>query len=297
MHFSIGLASSSDREKLKTYFETRCAKEPGFTVVTNRRREEWCAFEKHAKLLGEDQSPNGRPVYVLELPGRDEAGSGLKKAVDSEARLANFKALLREMVEISRKGGRQPVFEPALTDNAKLEECQVELGRSKSWLTGHLEGPEECQGRSAHQMREQRQIVDYLEFLTWFDKRHDRHESMNGEKSTAQQPVEPPFLNSPTLFDHKAGLLDVAVELSGQSASPGRVQRLITQGLTAEQAEQLLEFALQKTLFDRLTSSEVGKGQDKGWCCCCSKRDRIGPEINHPLLLVSDFSEIESTLE
>ena len=312
VHFSIGLASSSDRENLKTYFETRSSK-----IEQSRRREEWCAFEKHADFLTQKESPSCRPAVVLALPGRegsellkggdawkggaattDEAKNG---ADDPSARLMKLKQLLKKMVAISRQKGRQPVFEPALVDDEKLKDCQATLGSKR--LPGHLatqdteEAPDMQQVRARiSTMREQRQLVDFLEFLNWWDQRHGRHEGAKCQIPDCPRlckamipAAEPKFLTTPPMpNESKANLLRVAQTIAGQASfepTPDQRRLLAEDGLNAQQAEQLIEFAVQTHLFERPNPSP--SPNKCSLCSCCSGRDRIGSGIEEQLLPIA----------
>lgn len=249
LHFSIGLASSGDRENLRTYFETRSGQ-----AEECRRRNEWWAFEQHAKFLSKDESPNGRATYVLELPGDRRKG---EIAEDSEDRLANLSELLKKLVAVSRGAGRRPVSEPALTDDKQLQAFQIALGAAK--LYGHMP---DCRGDGmpgdsfrarVSTMREQRQLVDYLEFSAFWDKRHglsldaaaelasprkrlleleaeekaakgngflcfkrcgnDNEKNVDARQRKIQIPIQPNFLSNPEIYERQTELLGRAERL------------------------------------------------------------------------------------
>jgi len=139
VRFSIGLASSSDREQLRAYFEKR-----------SKYMEVATAFEQRATK----EEVNGRETYVLDV--------------------SNLEALLQQLVREAAEDGRPPIDEPALTDLAELTECKRQLKQVHYQLPGHLQSndPEGSDTRARISTMRGTHVV-YLEFIAWWEARQD----------------------------------------------------------------------------------------------------------------------------
>ena len=252
VRFSIGLASSNDRDKLKEYFEKR-----------SKHYQVAETFDDE-NVATKEQS-NGRTVYVLDVN-------------------CKLKTLLEKLVALAP----DEIEEPALTNLQELQKCQTELIETAK-LENHLVSSDMDDSEKRRVSVIRRTHVDYLEFIEWWLQRLTKTHEVQEPDFLAQMDSERKkillqFVNQiardyPQPTQQQKDLIEMKFELNWD-----QVDQLICFAQQKLREKQQERFSTMKEAEKRRISAGFCIAV---WhvCCCRSKGSKASnaPDVSTPL--------------